>query len=90
MIRSKWPTLKKFLENCIARLQMIDLPAQQAARNYVNNIPDWEKEQLIQNTEQFLEAVEENLEEYHELAWSSLSAQQVRDFMGSLLAEMRK
>lgn len=65
MINENRPTLAKFLKNCVARIDRIGLPVEEAARNYVDNI------------EEFLEAVEANLSEFNELAWRALSSDQV-------------
>ncbi len=63
---------------------------EKATENYVNNIEETKKDQLIRDTEDFLKTVEENLVEFNELSWSALSADQVRVYMGKILKEMRK
>ena len=90
MIVTNWPTLAKFLKNIVARIDIIGVPIEKATGNYVSNIDPAEKEMLIRDTVEFLEAVEDNLAEFNELSWSSISAEQTRGYMGGLLEEMRK
>lgn len=89
MIADNWPNFSKFLKNIIARLDIIGVSAEDATRNYVNNIDPSVKEALIKETEEFLGSVDENLDSYNELAWRSVNADQARDYMSRLLEVMK-
>ena len=68
MIADKWPNLSSFLKNVLARLDIIGVSAEDATRNYIDNIDTPVKEALIKETEEFLGSVDENLASYNELA----------------------
>ncbi len=92
MIAEKWPTLAKFLKNIVGRIDIIGVPIEKATVNYINNVnplEPQEKEMLIRDTEEFLETVEENLEEFNELAWRAHSSDQARSYMADLLEIMK-